>query len=401
MSKLSKFVKKNKKAVLGTLIAPGLGTMIGAGLDKVKSMKKKQEAALQAMRDEQARADQDLTNWNNNIGGGGGNGYDFDGAYKYHFDNDINGFRSMPEEAQLAFLNRQQAGYNAQPVRNDVMRAQPVKKPAYSLQQPGSMPFDTLPPAVQDSIAATNPEMQQRLAQLRGAQNPQPQVMPELQAADATPSAPKTITNPAGGIAAGPTQAGQDEGKLLAEAELAKTLRQQSFDTRSASRKKYLEELGATLQKQQSAALNDQMPGIYEDLNTRGLLRSSALGEKVGLEATKLARQTSEQLALQGITDRGGELNELSAMEEAYLGSREGAMGRRFSLEDFSRQVTAGQKLGYASQPVAPSQKGAKGSAALQGGLGGAATGATVGGPMGAAIGGGAGLLAGGSLGGK
>lgn len=217
---------------------------------------------------------------------------------------------------------------------------------------------------------------------------------------DALPSAPSTVRTPNGGLALGSSVGGVDEGKLLAEAELQKDLRRQTYEQQVSGRKAMLDELSAVLQKQQLGMMSDQLPGIYEDLNTRGLLRSSALGEKLGLEQSKLARQTSEQLALQGITDRNLAINDLGAIEEAYLGGRGSAMQRRFSLEDFDRQVKAGKELGANAMPTV-SQPSGKGSGAIQGGLGGATVGGTVGGVPGAIVGGVTGLLGGGALGGK
>lgn len=217
---------------------------------------------------------------------------------------------------------------------------------------------------------------------------------------NATPSAPQTIRTPNGGLALGGTVAGIDEGKLLAEAELQKTLRGQTNDQQTAGRKAMLDELAGVLAKQQAGAMNDMMPGVYEDLNSRGLLRSSALGEKVGLESAKLSRQTAEQLALQGITDRNKSIDALGSIEDSYLGARGTALQRRFSLEDFDRQVAAGEKLGANALPQI-SQPSGKGAGALQGALGGATIGAQVGGPTGAATGGVIGLIGGGQLGGK
>ena len=70
-------------------------------------------------------------------------------------------------------------------------------------------------------------------------------------------------------------------------------------------------------------------------------------------------------------------------------------MNRRFSLEDFDRQIRAGVNLGVANQPK-PAATGGKGQGAMQGGLGGATVGAQVGGPWGAAIGGAVGAIGGG-----
>ncbi len=227
-----------------------------------------------------------------------------------------------------------------------------------------------------------------------------PSMVAPLNTADGTPSAPQTIHTSNGGLALGNSVAGTDEGKLLAEAELQKQLAGQTNDAQAASRAKLLEDLSTTLQKQQAGAMNDMMPGVYEDLNSRGLLRSSALGEKVGLEASKLSRQTSEQLALQGITDSGKTVDNMGTIEDAYLGARGTALQRRFSLEDFDRQVAAGKELGANALPQI-SQSSGKGAGALQGGLGGATIGAQVGGPTGAAVGGAIGLIGGGKLGSK
>lgn len=214
------------------------------------------------------------------------------------------------------------------------------------------------------------------------------------------PGPAQTTTTPYGGLEGGMTEGGFDEKKLLAEAELAKKLRGETLDQQRTLRQQMLDDLSGVLVKQQQAQLGDQMPGIYEDLNTRGLLRSSALGEKVGLEASKLARQTSEQLALRGITDRDSYIGGLGTVQDTYLTGRENALNRRFSLEDFDRQLRAGKELGAAAIPNI-SQPSGKGAGALQGGIGGAATGASVGGAPGAIIGGLAGSIGGGQLGGK
>lgn len=274
--------------------------------------------------------------------------------------------------------------------RDNVVQTQPFNNP-YGNSTPTPQPNPGLPtPTTPTPVAGSNPT----------PVNTNPTAMLPFNPSDALPSAPVTVRTPNGGIALGNSVAGIDEGKLLAESELQKNLRKQTFEQQVAGRKAMLDELSGVLIKQQQAQLNDQMPGIYEDLNTRGLLRSSALGEKVGLEATKLARQTSEQLALQGITDRNQAINDISGISESYLGGRGSAMQRRFSLEDFDRQIAAGEKLGANALPQI-SQPSGKGSGALQGGLGGAAAGASVGGGPGALIGGAIGAIGGGKLGSK
>lgn len=270
-----------------------------------------------------------------------------------------------------------------------------------SAGQPIQAPIAGQPAVNPTYTAPTNPQVNPGMPQVTPTPvTTNPTATLPFDPSAALPSAPQTVRTPNGGLALGNTVAGIDEGKLLAEAELQKNLRQQTYQQQVAGRQAMLDELSQTLVKHQQAALGDQMPGIYEDLNTRGLLRSSALGEKVGLEASKLARQTSEQLALQGITDRNTAINDLSSIEEAYLGGRGSALQRRFSLEDFDAQVRAGKELGTGALPQV-SQPSGKGSGALQGGLGGAGVGAQVGGPTGALIGGAIGAIGGGKMGSK
>lgn len=271
-------------------------------------------------------------------------------------------------------------------VNSNVLKYQPVLPPTYG-------GYDGQ--RTTTGVTAPTPQANPGLPQTAGETTQLP-----FNSANALPSAPMTIRKPNGGLELGNSVAGIDEGKILAEAELQKDLARQTNDQQGVGRKAMLDDLAALLQKQQAGAMNDMMPGVYEDLNTRGLLRSSALGEKVGLESAKLSRQTAEQLAHQGLSDRGKTIDALGSIEDAYLGQRNSALGRRFSLEDFDRQLAAGKALGSTGMPTV-SQGSGKGSSALQGGLGGATIGAQVGGPTGAVAGGVIGAIGGGKLGSK
>lgn len=259
------------------------------------------------------------------------------------------------------------------PTNTGVVRAQPIT--AY----PNQGNFTVTDPSIPNPPIAINPGIPSQPGQ--GGLN----VTGSTSSNDLFPSAPVTYTSPSGGVGGTGSEAGRDVQKLIAEAELQKSLNKQAYDSQADQRKQYLSELSDLLIKQQQAQLNDQMPGIYEDLNTRGLLRSSALGEKVGLEASKLARQTSEQLALQGLTDRNNALTQSGKIEDQYLAGRNAAIQRGFSVEDFNRQAALSREIGTAVTPV--SQNGGKGGQALSGALGGASIGANFGAP-GAAVGG-------------
>lgn len=212
------------------------------------------------------------------------------------------------------------------------------------------------------------------------------------------PSAPSTITSPSGGLGAGTSVGGIDESKLLAEAELEKQLRAQTLASQQASRQRMFDDLSTLLQQQNELNLQKQMPSIYEDLNTRGLLRSSALGEKTALEASNLQKATDLALAQKKLGYGDIDTQTYGDIENQYLTGRQQALQRRFSLEDFGRQIEAGKELGAIATPVAPSGN-AKGGSALTGAIGGATVGGSVGGVPGALIGGTVGLVGGGAAG--
>ncbi len=225
-----------------------------------------------------------------------------------------------------------------------------------------------------------------------------PQVNPGV-GGTTLPSAPETRTDPRGGLHGGNTAGGFDESKILAEAEMAKKLREDTFHQQRDMRQRYMSDLSGVLQKQQDAQLSEETPEMLEELNSRGVLASSGVGNALSQRKKELATNTSLRLAEMGINQDNAAVADLGSIENSYLTGREGALGRRFSLEDFDRQFRAGKELGAEGIPQI-SQPSGKGSGALQGGLGGAATGAKFGAP-GAIAGGILGAIGGGQLGGK
>lgn len=195
-----------------------------------------------------------------------------------------------------------------------------------------------------------------------------------------------------GGIRHGTTDPAIDEGKLVDEATYGKTEREQLLEQQKAEKAQYLQELSTLLTQQSDRQFQEALPGMYEDLNTRGLLRSSALGDRMSTEQAKLASQVSEQLGMQGLADRQWGTEQGSGILEAYLGGREGAIGRRFSMEDYQRQVEDAIRIGATNVPNAP-QSNTKGNTA-QGAMGGASMGSGFG-SWGTLAGGAAGAYAG------
>lgn len=201
-----------------------------------------------------------------------------------------------------------------------------------------------------------------------------------------------------GGIVQTGGQASTDQNRLLAEAELQRQMGNDFASTQATSRDQMLREYADLISQQQNRILDENAPGLYEDLNTRGLLRSSELGNALGRERAKAASILQEQVGLQGLQDRQANLGELQGVQNQYQQGRYGAIQRGMSLEDFARQVEAAKLTGQALAPIQQPTPSTKGATGVQGALGGGTIGANFG-PTGAIIGAGAGLLGGGLLG--
>lgn len=173
--------------------------------------------------------------------------------------------------------------------------------------------------------------------------------------------APPTAESPyAGGITQTGGQASIDQNRLLEEAILQKQLQEQAAGTSKASREQMLQEYADLISAQQNRILDENTPALYEDLNTRGLLRSSELGNAMARERAKAAAILQENVGLQGLTDREAYIKSIEDANTNYLSGRSGAIQRGLSLEDFARQTKAAQLTGQALAPIStgtPSSK--------------------------------------------
>lgn len=224
-----------------------------------------------------------------------------------------------------------------------------------------------------DGVTGTNP--QGTPGAVAGQPMAQPNVSPDalppqLQPAPGEPIpvvTPADVT-PSGGVIAGTGEAAADQNRLMAEAEQQKLMQLASAGQNKEERAKMLQDYAALISQQQNRILDENAPNIYEDLNTRGLLRSSELGNAFAKERGKSAAILQEQIGLQGLQDRETALGETSGINDQYYQGRYGAIQRGMSLEDFVRQTKAAQLTGQALAPLpqaAPSSKG--GTAAMIG----------------------------------
>lgn len=149
-------------------------------------------------------------------------------------------------------------------------------------------------------------------------------------------------------------------GNILDESERARQMQEDLLSQQGKSKDQIRSEMAEMLNAQMERQFSDQVPGYLEDLNTRGLLRSSALGDRLSTERARMSAGVNEQLAQQGFTDRYGSLDKQTGIQDQYLQGRQSALGRKFSLEDYARQIEASKLLGEATSPVTPYTGGGK-----------------------------------------
>jgi hypothetical protein len=188
------------------------------------------------------------------------------------------------------------------------------------------------------------------------------------------------------------SQAMGSRGQLLGENAANTTQRTDTLNKQQSARDAQLKSLASLLAEQNQTQVGQAMPNVLEDLNSRGLLRSSAVGNQLANAQSQLQERTNQQLAQQALANQSAYTSGLGGITEADIAGKGSATQRQFSLQDYANQIQAGKILGKDLQPQAPSGKGGN---VLGGALGGAGVGAQVGGPWGAAAGGAAGGLLG------
>jgi phage gpG-like protein len=163
-------------------------------------------------------------------------------------------------------------------------------------------------------------------------------------------------------------------GGILDEGERARQMQLELLQQQQQQKEAARAQLAEILNKQMERQFDEQRPEIYEDLNRRGLLRSTETGKALATERGRLSAGVNEQLALQGIQDMYGGIEGQGSILDQYLGGRQSAIGRRLSLADWQRQMAASKELGQAVAPIQPYSGGGK-SGTAQAGMAGAGLG--------------------------
>ncbi len=200
--------------------------------------------------------------------------------------------------------------------------------------------------------------------------------------------------SPYGGLQSTNSQASLDAQKIADEAALQQQLSVQAANERAGKRKGYLNDLSSLITQQNNQTLTENLPGLQEKLNSQGLLRSSELGNQIATQQKSLAQTSANALGQAGLQAEQQDLGDYKSIQDLYNQSRNEALSRQFSVEDYNNQIAAGKALGDQYASLKPNAvKGGKGQAVgtVVGGVGGAYLGGAPGAMAGSQIGGAAG----------
>lgn len=169
-----------------------------------------------------------------------------------------------------------------------------------------------------------------------------------------------------------------DQSKILGLNAADTAERKATLEAQNTARQGQLSDLATLLAKQNQTQLGQAAPSILEDLNARGLARSSAVGNQYANALSNLTANTNNQIAQQSLANTGLYTAGQSGITEADIAGKGTALQRGLSLQDYANQLQAGRALGQINQPAnQPVQSGKGGaSGAITGGLTGASTGA-------------------------
>lgn len=102
----------------------------------------------------------------------------------------------------------------------------------------------------------------------------------------------------------------------------------------------------AAQQEYAGQTINRMLPGIYEDLNSRHLLNSSALPTEIARQATNSAQDIASQVAQ-------AKMGALSGRQ----GFESSALNRGMTLEDFVNSANVSKSIGASFAPIQPNGK--------------------------------------------
>lgn len=166
----------------------------------------------------------------------------------------------------------------------------------------------------------------------------------------------KTVTlpgDPLGNTVVTDPRQRQIEEEALRQEEQSRLMAEQS----KTARETQLTELADLLTKRSTETFNLEKPGMYEDLNTRGLLRSSALGDRLSTRAQELERENQNSIAQAKLGYGDANLTDVQNILASKQGFQTAGLQARLGLEDAEAQKQLAITLAELSKPKAASGK--------------------------------------------
>lgn len=141
-----------------------------------------------------------------------------------------------------------------------------------------------------------------------------------------------------------------DRGLVETEGERQAKELQSTLDTQRSLRDADRTKLAEMLSQRQEDLFNRAVPGLAENANTQGILRSTGFGDLLSKKYADLTADTQFQLQQQGLSDSDKYTSGLSDVVNTRLGLQNAGLQRQFSLDDASRSLQMAQQLAQASQ---------------------------------------------------
>lgn len=126
-----------------------------------------------------------------------------------------------------------------------------------------------------------------------------------------------------------------------------------------------LDELRELLNTQGERTFKENNPLILEELNKRGQLDSSEVGNALARELARQKSISNEIVSAQSISDRDVDINASLDIGAATRGFQTEGLSRKFSLDDFNRNQLLSERLAALSKPQPKGKTG--GEKAVQG----------------------------------
>ena len=135
-----------------------------------------------------------------------------------------------------------------------------------------------------------------------------------------------------------------------------------------------LDELGSLLTQRSAQQFSENAPGILEQLNTRGVLRSSGTGEALAREQARLEQENQYNLAQTALGYGQANMDDIANMLGRQQGWQSAGLQARLGLEDAEAQKQLAITLAELSKPAEPKgktsgEKWVQGINALSGGV--------------------------------